>query len=291
MNSVWIAGGLGNQMFQYALYRKLNAIGNQTLCNIKFFDAPLYGKHFELEEVFDNVNLKFDDEDFFNERKKSYKKNYTTKESRTKNYEELETNVFFLEKGHSEYDSRVYQLKNSAIMGYWQTEKYFRDISDIIRKDFAFKKGENKLHELIQQIRTCNSVSVHFRRGDYLLPENNKMFGGICTDRYYEDAISYMQKKMNDIKWVFISDDIEWVRSNYKFDDAVYITENMFDEYKNWYDMCIISNCKHNIIANSSFSWWGAWLNNNSNKIVVAPSKWLNGEDTPDVWCDGWIRI
>jgi hypothetical protein len=100
-----------------------------------------------------------------------------------------------------------------------------------------------------------------------------------------------MEGKVDNPYYVVLSDDIEWVKDNLYIENAVYIEPKMFDEYSDWYDMYIMTCCKHNIIANSSFGWWGAWLNGNPDKIVIAPDRWFNNEDTPDIWCEGWVKI
>jgi hypothetical protein len=111
------------------------------------------------------------------------------------------------------------------------------------------------------------TVSIQVRRGDYL--KNPDKFCGMCSIEYYYQAIRYMEGKVDNPYYVVLSDDIEWVKENLHIENAIYVEENMFDEYSDWYDMYIMTCCKHNIIANSSF----------------------NNEDTPDIWCDGWIKI
>lgn len=103
--------------------------------------------------------------------------------------------------------------------------------------------------------------------------------------------MNYMKKIFPDVHFVFFSDDIEWVKYNFDFENMIICVPELFMEYKDWYDMYLMTLCKGNIIANSSFSWWGAWLNQNPDKIIVAPKLWLNNKKTPDIWCDGWNRI
>ncbi len=114
---------------------------------------------------------------------------------------------------------------------------------------------------------------------------------GICTKDYYLRAIEYIRKIEPNSKLIFFSDDLEWVKDNFDIPNAIYCSKNLFEHYEDWYDMYLMSKCRHNIIANSSFSWWGAWLNQNKEKIIVAPSKWIRYAKTPDIWCEGWVSL
>ena len=121
--------------------------------------------------------------------------------------------------------------------------------------------------------------------------ESLEMYGNICTVEYYNRALKFVKEKLqNPIFYVF-SDDLEWTKNNIKIPNANYISDTLFQDYQNWYDMFLMSCCHHNIIANSSFSWWGAWLNTNEDKVVISPNKWINGEHTKDIWCSSWIRM
>ena len=165
-------------------------------------------------------------------------------------------------------------------------------IREILLKDFKFSSDhDDKLIMLCDRIVKENAVSVHVRRGDYLTENNKWLYGDICTERYYRIAIEYIQKKVGNCILYFFSNDIEWVKKHYNLENALYIEENMFDSYQDWYDLYLMSICKHNIIANSTFSWWGAWLNQNKNKIVVAPEKWINIFEYEDIYPKEWIQI
>lgn len=270
-NIVRIMGGLGNQMFQYAFFKSMQEKGLETFINID--DLEKEKKGFELSTVFPEVRFQLDRNHKFDAYKNSL------------SYHEL-----FCENEHGVYDRSVYTHSDASFLGYWQSEKYFRDISDQIRNDFRFDIKDKSLVQLAEKITGMpGAVSVHVRRGDYLdVPE---MYCGICTSEYYNRAIQYMTDHIEEPQFVFFSDDLQWVHENLFIENAVYVEASMFDSYSNWYDMYLMTCCKHNIIANSSFSWWGAWLNNNEKKIVVAPDKWLNNENTIDIWCEGWVRI
>ena len=117
------------------------------------------------------------------------------------------------------------------------------------------------------------------------------MYGNICTNEYYLRAIAYMREKIENPTFFFISDDIEWVAKQNLVKDGIYIRADSFKRYEDWYDIAIMSLAGHNIIANSSFSWWGAWLNQNQQKIVIAPKKWNNLSNYTDICPPDWIRI
>ena len=131
-------------------------------------------------------------------------------------------------------------------------------------------------------------ISIHVRRDDYLSSKYVSGFGGICTIEYYNKAVERIKEEVIDPVFYIFSDDINWCRENLKLEQGVFIDWNTGKE--SWQDMFLMSQCKHNIIANSSFSWWGAWLNSNSEKIVIAPRIWWNGLKD-DVVPDSWIRI
>jgi len=177
------------------------------------------------------------------------------------------------------------------LFGYYQTEKYFSEYREYVMSVFTFKPaiaeaGDN----YIQTIRNSNKgfkiASIHVRRGDYTgLPNHHPT----CNKEYYDSAISLLKEKTDSIKFVIFSDDPNWCREEFKGED--FIISDLGNAY---YEMCAMSLCDHHIIANSSFSWWGAWLNKSENKIVIAPSRWfgpLLANNTNDIYCENWIKI
>lgn len=270
-NIVKVMGGLGNQMFQYAFYRALLEYERDTVINNDSIVGDI--RSFELENVFPNVNIAYDE----NHQYESYKNS-------------LSFHEFYQEPEHSSYDKSVFKKKDCSLLGYWQSEKYFKNIENTIRKDFTFFPEESSLVELALRIqKEENSVSIHIRRGDYLNAPD--LYYGICTLDYYKKAVDFIRTKISNPQFYIFSDDIEWTKSNLSILNGEYISGEMFSSYQNWYDMYLMSCCHHNIIANSSFSWWGAWLNPYQGKIVVSPNKWINGEETRDIWCESWVRI
>lgn len=141
----------------------------------------------------------------------------------------------------------------------------------------------------MRRIIETNSVSIHIRRGDYLSEINQGLYGGICTEMYYAKAITYICNKIDQPSFFVFSNEIDWVKNNVDIPNPTYIDFN--NGADSWQDMFLMSQCKHNIIANSSFSWWGAWLNRNTNKIVITPSRFINLEEDSDIIPDAWIRI
>jgi len=287
---VRVTGGLGNQMFQYAMYKSLEKKGKLVKLDSKsFYETKKEHNGYELERIFD------------------IKPNKPTKEDLEKFDENNISTLFKIKRklfGDKKfvYDTKeyvfnkdVYKLKNSYLNGYWQSIKYFEGIENDIKKDFRFKNQlDNKNLEILNEIENSNSISIHIRRGDYMSPENYNMYGCIATPTYYKKAIKVIEEKVENPTFFVFSNDMDWVKKNIQINSRVfYIDINSGNgSYK---DMQLMSNCKHNIIANSSFSWWGAWLNENKNKIVVAPKKWINREDVDsdkiELFCEGWTLL
>ena len=188
----------------------------------------------------------------------------------------------------------MFELKGDIyIEGYWQTEKYFKNIEHTIKKDFTFKTKPDKNNQsLLNQIKNCNAVAIHVRRGDYVKnPVANRILG-VCNLDYYNKCINLIIRKINNPHFFIFSDDPKWTINNLNIDfPATYVSHNGSD--KGYEDLRLMSNCKHQIIANSSFSWWGAWLNNNPNKVVMAPKKWFNdlSINTEDLIPESWVKI
>jgi hypothetical protein len=255
-----IKGGLGNQLFQYAHGRKCIEKGEEVVFDISFFE----------------------------ENKKD-----TLRPFLLNKFNILETNIFLPLKESiiKKYLNKI-KSKLSGEYGFFQSEKYFKGIEPMIRKEFTLKDPLSQTAQTyadqIQQ--NHNSVSIHIRRGDYVLNSSANKHHGVCDLEYYERAISKIKELIDSPAFFIFSDDIEWVRENLKVDNAIYVSNPSLSECE---EMMLMSYCKHNIIANSTFSWWGAWLNQNPNKIVIAPQKWLNTDTSnqPDIIPPTWIKI
>jgi len=198
-----------------------------------------------------------------------------------------------IEKNFCGFEQNLLEIKPpSYIMGFFQTEKYFKNIREDLLKDFSLSIELNeKNKKILEKIKNTNSVSIHFRRGDYTKKRVADKYGS-CSVEYYKKAVEYVANNTQTPISLFIfSDDIDWVKNNVKFDyETIYVDINTGKQ--GYFDLELMKNCKHNIIANSSFSWWGAWLNENKNKIVVAPKWWMKDIDTtkenidiiPETW-------
>ncbi len=289
-----MTGGLGNQMFQYALYLKLCSMGRE----VKFDDITEY----ELDNArpvmlwaFGLTYPRADQEEinkitdgFLNLSHRIRRKLFGRK---SLEYQEKNCN----------YDPQVLQRDPAYLTGYFQSEKYFMDVEEQVRRAFTFSEGiwkgqdeeiRRKMQNFLGQIQGCESVSVHVRRGDYL--EKEEIYGGICTEAYYKSAIEYMQRERMESSFFLFSNDPEWVRewvnANYRGDNRFVIIEGTQEE-TGYLDLFLMSRCKNHIIANSSFSWWGAWLDENPRKRVIAPAKWANNQEFVDIYWEGMIKI
>lgn len=286
---VTFKGGLGNQMFQYALYKKLESMGRNVIADLSWFKQ--YNKEFLLTRVFPRAVLKSEEA---KEAIEGYKEAEANRGVICKKIHKVYPlgRYYMYEKEDTVFQPEVLKYKRGVLDGYWQTSKYWNDIRDVIKHDFSFLEvqDENVLN-LIEIIESSNTVSVHIRRGDYLLPENQALFGNICTLEYYQKAIAYMKNKFSNIKIMFFTNDPEWVKEQFKLENAVYANDYINSEMPDWYDMYLMSKCNHHIIANSTFSWWGAYLNSKKDKTVIAPSKWLNGNRIEEIYEDNWIKI
>lgn len=283
---VKIFGGLGNQMFQYAIGRSL-AIQNGTVLKLdlsayKYFNAYIPRK-FGLN-VF-QINVEEASEDECNKFKKGKVMTFL---ERIKPFYRRST----LREPYYNFSADVFKAKGEVCLdGYWQSEKYFSKFIEVIRNDFTLKPGFSQFDEnLVKKIDGTNSVSVHVRRGDYVENETVNKIHGLCDPGYYLRALEVIKEKTGPITVFVFSDDIEWVKNNIKFDvQTEYVSRNGLEDYE---EMILMSKCKHNVVANSSFSWWGAWLNRNANKIVIAPKVWFrDGKNTDDLIPENWIRL
>lgn len=174
--------------------------------------------------------------------------------------------------------------------GGWHSENYFIDARDTILQEFEFTSpddSENTNH--INNIKAANSIAIHVRRGDFLNADNINLFGDVCTKKYFEKAIDFVELKVGNPHFFVFSNDLVWVKENLAISNVTYVSCNLGKD--SWKDMYLMSLCKHNIISNSTFSWWAAWLNKNTNKIVISPSRFLKDDHRTDVYPDSWIKI
>ena len=313
---IQLAGGLGNQMFQYALYLQLKDLGREVkIDDVSGFEqdaqrmpalAP-FGITYErpsgeeLRKMLDSSMLPWHRvrRKLFGRHKKSY----------------FEQGKLFI--------PEVLNWDDIYLEGYWQTEKYFQPVEKQVRDAYdtdrlsaylekaglwssgesgdAGKAGKEKkgrsenggerksAGQYLQKINNGCSVSLHVRRGDYLTPENQNLYGGICTDAYYIEGIRQMRERYPGCRFFLFTNDREWARRQFGQDrdkeDADITWVDLQGAGDNDYmEFLLMSRCKHHILANSSFSWWASYLNQNAGKTVLAPQRWLNGADNSDFY-------
>ena len=275
-------GGLGNQMFQYAFaYVLAQKIGAKVVLDFSWFEAVktytnVTPRSFELD-VFNveyDIASKDDLEKVVYSNSRPFIQKSLWKLFKIEKYKPVK-NVFVQRNAH-EFNSNLFELSDFVYYeGYFQNEKYFKNVREDLLRCFSSNIPlDEKNQAFLDKILDTNSVSIHVRRGDYVTLECAKKFHGTCPLEYYENAIKYIERNVKDPHFFLFSDDIEWVVKNLKIEHPFTVVD--FNQGKGWLDMNLIKHCKHNIIANSSFSWWGAWLNENNDKIVVAPQRWNN---------------
>jgi hypothetical protein len=287
---VKLQGGLGNQMFQYATAKAISIkSGDRLILDFSFYAS----KHENVlrEPRINEFNIR---NEYLNKiahdlylsnkyifklfRKVAYIKRVYIKEDKVFSFSEIKWSK---------------QRNILLIDGYWQSENYFKDIQAYLVNVFTLQPTNQKLINILDDIIRYESVSIHIRRGDYISNKDTNQLHGICSIEYYKKAIMYIQDHCTkDLILYFFSDDIDWVRENISFGyKSTYI--NGFSDVE---DMFLMKKCKHNIIANSSFSWWAAWLNESPCKIVVAPRYWLKSRDldgniSSQIIPESWIKI
>jgi hypothetical protein len=273
---VSVEGGLGNQMFQYALYLSFISRGIKAKLDISRFNTCTLHNGYELEKVF-NVQPSYCT---VTERRviKSLSKLLHVITNRP--YKEEPTWQWI-------YHKEVHAITFGFLKGYWQSEKYFLAAAGEVRKKLRFPVlQDERSKEVLSKMLSSNSVSLHIRRGDYLQGDRN------CSlnPEYYHTAIATINQQVSNPYYFICSDDIEWARNTIDVQQAEFVDWNRGD--RSYVDMQLMSSCKHNIIANSSFSWWGAWLNSHAGKLVIAPKKWLPAlQADSDVIPGGWIKL
>lgn len=289
MKLVTLSGGIGNQMFQYAFYLALKT----TDPHVYLYKNKIirYNEHtgYELQRLFGVEN--------------QLNGLWLTRLLQIKGLGSVVKHLLFPRKIRERkiYDFNAYGewLDRKPgyglhLVGYWQSERYFARVADIVRKTFIFddRMTNAQTRRLLETRSERPTVSVHIRRGDYLKGNNATLYGNICTPDYYARAIAYMTERLDDPVFYVFSDDLDYVRTHISIPQpphTVFVDWNRGQD--SWQDLLLMSRCQHNILANSSFSWWGGWLNANPDKIVITPKNWINGMSAPDVTPSIWIRL
>jgi len=279
---VKLTGGLGNQMFQYAFGRTLSIKHNCKL----MIDDSWYREYDKIEDV--------------NDPNKATKRNYLLKhfniagkilpryylrvnnkiEQIRRSYPKIIPNQLFNFQTIIENNFEWSNIKNNykyLVVGYWQKSLHFEKYKDIINYDFKLKKAlSNKNNQYYEQILTTNSVAIHVRRGDLLTKPNGKKLQPICTLEYYYSGITAISDNSKDLTIFIFSDDMEWCKNNFDNSYPITFVDSVGTDHEHFY---LMSQCKHQVIANSTYSWWAAWLNNNPDKIIIAPKDWYRSKE------------
>ena len=280
-----LSGGIGNQLFQYAFGRNLSLkIGlplrfdtrSFDLENLRALQINKFSIEFEAAHYSDLACFGLVPSKWFSLQRLFKNSGIIFKES------EFELHSHILKKGQPVYYD-----------GYWQSEKYFKENEAIIRSELKLRQPIAECRRALEQdILSSNAVSLHVRRGDYVERPEIQAIHGNCERDWYDKALTLLKDQVENLKIFIFTDDIEWVRSNMTFDvETVYVPKH--DDGNDHEDLILMSKCDHHIIANSSFSWWGAWLNSSTSKLVIAPDRWFKSADksTLDLIPESWIRL
>ena len=320
---IQLAGGLGNQMFQYALYLQLKNLGK----DVKIDDVAGFAQDEKRNPALHPFGINYECA--------SKKELMRMLDSSPLPWNKVRRKLFGRKKkSYFEEDKRyhpeIMTWDDIYLEGYWQTEKYFSAVADEVRQAYDTDKlleyirnnsisdsaeksvthsdqtnsGRTKIsmEDWLTRLASTESVSVHIRRGDYLLPENQTLFGGICTEAYYRNAMERMKREHPNCRFYLFTNDKQWVKEriaketeegaeseNVKSANSIEIVD--LGKQSDYEEFVLISKCKHNILANSSFSWWASYLNKNESKTVLAPDRWLNGWDSSDFYRKDMLRV
>lgn len=294
---IQLAGGLGNQMFQYALYLQLKSLGK----DVKIDDISGFAEDRQRVPALAPFGITYE--------KASSEELVKMLDASPLLWHRIRRKLCGRKrKSYFEEDKlfkpEIFMWDDIYLEGYWQTEKYFESVTGQIKEAYDVDRllsyirsilnrrdGQGKpvnriVDDYIRGIESEESVSVHIRRGDYLTPENQALFGNICTETYYRKAMERMKKKYPDCRFYLFTNDKEWVKSfdKGKLAQDMTVVGLPEDDVRDYAEFVLMSKCKHNILANSSFSWWASYLNRNPEKTVYVPDRWLNGWDCRDFY-------
>jgi len=276
-------GGLGNQLQQYALYEKFRALGKEVKLDTSWFAAKEETAG-EQKTTKRSLELDYFPAVVYEVCTAEEKQNILGKNglfAKVSRRLHLTEDKRYLE--HQMYDEGIFKLENRVLTGYWACEAYYRDILPVLRQRLSFPESDNPMNrEMEKRIDGSNGVSIHLRRGDYLIPENQRMFGGICTPAYYIKAIEYIKERVEGAHFYVFSDEPEYglaFMEKTAGQSGNYTIVDINHGKDSFYDISLMSRCRHHICANSTFSFWGARLNPNLERIAIRPLKQKNGVD------------
>jgi hypothetical protein len=287
---VKLMGGLGNHLFQYAVGRHLAEIhGTALKLDLSFFAT--YDLHTYSIWPFNIIeNIASEEEVRYLKYGKQSLVGRAVRRALRK------TPVFsatYCKESGFQFDSSVLCLPDGVYLeGYWQSEKYFSGIAELIRREFTVKTpptGRNE--ELGTRMASCEAVSMHIRRGSYLKPPYNEVHG-TCSMAYYSRCVSLVAERVRDPHFFVFSDDPQWANDNLELEYPTTVVDHNGAE-TDFEDLRLMTRCKHHIVANSTFSWWGAWLSQREGKTVFAPRLWFAKDEvaTDDLIPVEWVRV
>ena len=287
-----LIGGLGNQMFQYAAARAIAyRTGSELLLDVSAYDNfrlfPFSLRHLNIRADVASAD------DVYRIRRAHSRSPLARLSRRFPSLRPFCRNIVATER-HFHFDPAIVRLRGNVYLdGYWQSEKYFQDIADTIRAELTVSTPPDRFNEtMAERIRGAESVSLHIRRGDYVSNPDANAFHGSCDLAYYKAAVANIADGGVRPEIFVFSDDPAWARENLELaHPTTYVVQE--DPSRSFDDMRLMSFCSHHIIANSTFSWWGAWLGTNPYKRVIAPRQWFQGSDwnTDDLIPSSWTRI
>lgn len=273
-------GGIGNQLFEYAFYKELQYLGKTVYADLSEYRVKHQVRELELSKL--GLHVEEAPRTVLRKLGHLHDSVYDKMMFRIKG----KKNTVRDEYGQV-FNPKYFEEDNVLLDGYWQTKKYFSDVFDEVVSEIDFGSGldlENRA--IADEMKKRESVSIHMRFGDYV---GHKLYSGICTAEYYKKAIACIKKHVISPEFYVITDDEEAASKVLEDEDYTVLRNNRgSDSYK---DMYLISSCKHHIMANSSFSWWGVMLDKKKDGVVISPNKWLNGIDDSDIWEEEWIRM
>ncbi len=276
---VRLKGGLGNQLFQYAFGRLLTLQNKRDVKYIFSEDKDDIKRGYKLGHFNTYVTLATDRE----YRAVKYPFGYLSKI------------VLFTRKVFRQfnigYNPQSLKTQDGYLEGFWQSYKYLEPIRKDLLKEITLKEPlREEWSSILHTIETTNSVSVHIRRGDYVNNPKNRAEYTTFGIEYYNQAFQTIHSHVPEPTLIVFSDDIAWCKEHIKTDFPILFTDQNAPDYEAF---MLATRCKHNILSNSTFAFWIAWLNQNSNKIVIAPKKWNNRyeEEYKDLLPENWIKI
>jgi hypothetical protein len=288
-----LKGGLGNQMFQYAAARRLaHTLQTALKLDLSYYETDTL-RTYSLQPLNITSNLARPDEPI-ELKKPANPRSWPYLLFRLRYKLRLHRRWTVMAEGHFRpfRPDILTATGNVYLDGFWQSEKYFIDIAEIIRREFTMKpQPDPHSQELAQMITATSSVALHIRRTDYVLDPQTNQTHGTCDLDYYYACVQGMTERVVAPHFFVFSDDPAWAMAHLRLDHPVtFVTHN--GTARDYEDLRLMSLCQHQIIANSSFSWWAAWLNPNPDKIVMAPRRWFHDPslDTRDLLPEKWLK-